>query len=173
MLLVGAVDIALGWAWHTAYRARHHWTLKREGALAAAALVALMGAVETMRSFKTVGVGTSTLVEPALRLTAEASPSATESQPAVTADATAPVAVAAQPEEIMPADDAVQTVAAVSSPAAVEAQDPIGAKIMERLGDDTATGSVETTPGAVAAAASKPARVKPTKPTKRKVGGAD
>ena len=36
MLLASAVDITIGWVWHTAYRARWHWKLKREGALIAA-----------------------------------------------------------------------------------------------------------------------------------------
>ena len=31
MLLVSAVQIAIGWAWHTAHRARLHWTLEARG----------------------------------------------------------------------------------------------------------------------------------------------
>ena len=49
MLLASAVDITIGWVWHTAYRARWHWKLKREGALIAAGIVALVGAIDTAR----------------------------------------------------------------------------------------------------------------------------
>jgi len=50
MLVVSAVHIVVGWVWHTAYRARWHWCLKREGALLAAAAVAAFGAVDSARS---------------------------------------------------------------------------------------------------------------------------
>jgi len=50
MLVTSSVDVAVGWVWHTAYRARWHWKLKREGALIAAAVVALFGAVDTART---------------------------------------------------------------------------------------------------------------------------
>lgn len=49
MLLASAVNVTLGWAWHTAYRVRHHWTLRREGALVAAAAVVLIGAFDVTR----------------------------------------------------------------------------------------------------------------------------
>lgn len=50
MLLVSAVHVVSGWAWHTAYRMRHHWRLKREGALTAAAFVAALGLVDAVRN---------------------------------------------------------------------------------------------------------------------------
>ena len=81
MLLVGAVDIALGWAWHTAHRARLHWSLKREGALVAAALVALVGAVETARSLHHGAVGAAPPSTRSRAPLAAATPPAAEQRP--------------------------------------------------------------------------------------------
>ena len=73
------------------------------------------------------------------------------------------------PIEISPTAEPVQTVAAAASPEPVEQPDPIGAKIMERLGDDVATGSVDDATNVVAASPAKPGKPKPAKPAKRKV----
>lgn len=169
MLLVGAVDIALGWAWHTVYRAKHHWSLKREGALAAAALVALFGAAETIRTLQQSGpvapAAAKTLAGPSAEPSAEpvalATPAAVETPPALTADATPTTAAVPMPEEITPSPEPVATIAAAVSPEPVDNPDPIGAKIMERLGDEVATGSLDAPPEAA------PAKPK-AKPAKRK-----
>ncbi|MGH6754432.1 MAG: hypothetical protein ACREDP_19940 [Bradyrhizobium sp.] len=129
MLFVSAVNVALGWGWHIAYRARHHWSLKREGALVAAATVALIGAVDTVHSARSPKEPGS-IVAPSAALTASATPVVTESQPI----------------EIKPAaaDPAIETVAAAQAPAVppMPADDPIADKINERLGEPTATGSI-------------------------------
>jgi hypothetical protein len=138
MLLVGAVHIALGWAWHIAYRARHNWRLKREGALAAAAFVALLGAVEALRSGHASG---ATQSEPTTIAIKTPEPDAA---PAITAQATPPAAV--DQAETTPQADPVETVAALPSPEPETRDDPIGAKIMERLGEDVATGSLADDP---------------------------
>jgi hypothetical protein len=126
MLLVSAVQIAIGWAWHTAHRARLHWTLKREGSLIAAVAVALIGAADTIRSS-----GQKEAVS------TQASP------PRTAAAMSRPVFTEAKPIEIRP--EAVDTIEAVPSPPIVDVAeaDPIGEKIMERLGDKVETGSIE------------------------------
>jgi hypothetical protein len=131
MVLVGAVQIVLGWVWHIAYRARRHWSLKREGALCAAAFVAVLGVVDVARSPK---------VEPPASRTASA--------PAHTALATPVVTEAAKPIEILPATPLVETTPALPSPdiERTAETDPIGAKILERLGDTIATGSIVAKP---------------------------
>jgi hypothetical protein len=127
MLLVSAVQIAIGWAWHTAHRAKLHWTLKREGSLIAAAAVALIGVADTIRSSGQQDA-TSTQASPPPALTAMGKPVLTE----------------AKPIEIRPVE-AVATIEAVPSPpiAEIAEADPIGEKIMERLGDRAETGSIE------------------------------
>jgi hypothetical protein len=127
MLLVSAVQIAIGWAWHTAHRARLHWTLKREGSLIAAVAVALIGAADTIRSS-----GQKEAVS------TQASP------PRTAAAMSRPVFTEAKPIEIRPVE-AVDTIEAVPSPPIVDVAeaDPIGEKIMERLGDKVETGSIE------------------------------
>jgi hypothetical protein len=149
MLLVGAVHIALGWAWHIAYRARHTWRLKREGALAAAALVALVGAVETLRTHHaSVAPGP----EPTTVAVKTPEPDA---GPAFTAQATTPASV--DEAATTPAAEPVETIAALPSPEPQTRDDPIGAKIMERLGEDVATGALADDP-----------EPEPAKPHKRK-----
>jgi hypothetical protein len=130
MVLVGAVQIALGWVWHTVYRARHHWTLRREGALSAAAAVAAFGLLQVA-----MGMGQSKIDE---RIPAEAA-----APPALTAEATPPAAEATRPLEIMPAAAPIETVAAAPSPAPELREDLIAQKIMERLGDDIPTASLD------------------------------
>ncbi|MDQ0469020.1 hypothetical protein [Labrys wisconsinensis] len=136
MLFVSAVNVALGWGWHIAYRAKHHWSLKREGALIAAAAVALIGTVDALRSaHRPQDHGAPAMSSPILAPTAALTDSAT------------PVVTAAQPLEIQPTDQAPETVAATQPPAvppmpAASADDAIGQKILERLGDPVATGSI-------------------------------
>jgi hypothetical protein len=142
MLLVSAVQIAIGWAWHTAHRARLHWTLKREGSLIAAAAIALIGAAETIRS--------------------SAQPDATSAQappPSTVAAMSRPVLTEAKPLEIRPAE-AVETIEAVPSPplGGVAEADPIGDKIMERLGERSETGSIEAAEPAPAPATKRKPR---------------
>lgn len=148
MLLVSAVQIAIGWAWHTAHRARLHWTLKREGALIAAAAIAMIGGVETIRSASHGKGAPAPIVSPAL--TAMATPVFTEETPL----------------EVLP-PGSIETIEAVPSPPVVEplaAADPIAGKIMERLGEP-ATGSVGDEP--VKKIKAKPAKKtrKPVKPS--------
>jgi len=149
MLLVNAVQIAIGWAWHTAYRARHHWTAKREGALIAAAAVALIGLGDTIR---TISKGDGPAPSPAAAITALATPVVTE----------------VTPLEIRP-PEGVETVEASPSPPLedVAGADPIGAKIMERLGDASATGSIDDPPVAIAPTPKKPKAKAPKKPARR------
>lgn len=149
MLLVGAVHIALGWAWHIVYRARHTWRLKREGALAAAAFVALLGAVEALR-----GGHASGAPQPEPTTIAIKTPEP-DGAPAVTAQATTPAAI--EQAVTTPQADPVETIAALPSPEPEAHDDPIGAKIMERLGEDVATGSLADDP-----------EPQPVKPHKRK-----
>jgi hypothetical protein len=164
MLLVGAVDIAIGWAWHTVHQVRHHWRLKREGALAAAALVALVGTVETLRH------GGHGALPEAQRTTVAVKVAVPNAEiPAVTAQATPPAAVEQAPTT--PAVDPVETVAALPSPEpAADEADPIGAKIMERLGDDVATGSLGDDPEPPAAEAYVAPEPAPAKPHRHKAG---
>jgi hypothetical protein len=131
MLFVSAVNVALGWGWHIAYRARHHWSLKREGALVAAAAVALFGAVDAMRPAQGPQEP-NPVIAPTAALTASATPVVTE----------------ARPIEIKPADQPLDTVAAAQSPAVppMPEDDPIGQKILERLGDPIETGSIDAAP---------------------------
>lgn len=162
MLFVGAVDIALGWAWHTAYRARLHWKLRREGALAAAAVVALIGVVDNVRSYRHPIVQPVTTTEAAPAFTASATPTTTVvERPVEILPAAEPAAPASIAEPAAPAliSTPVETVAAVPSPVPSMADDPIGAKIMERLGDEVATGSLDDaeTPTVVKPKATKPA----------------
>ena len=172
MLLVGAVDIALGWAWHTVYRARLHWSVKREGALAAATLVALIGAFETVRTRHSPSLSPAIEDQAAPAITATATPTTVEpAQPAQMLPPVAPV----ETVEALPSPVPVETMPALPSPspaefatAPAESSDPIGDKIMERLGDDVATGSVEP---AVEPAAIKPAAPKASK--KRKTAKKD
>ena len=169
MLLVGAVDIALGWAWHTAHgpgsigasSAKVH-SLRRPWWLSSAPWK-LYGPFIMAPSAS----GASIDAKPAPL--AAATPPAADSAPAMTADATMPATAEPRPMEISPAAEPVQTVAAAASPEPVEQPDPIGAKIMERLGDDVATGSVDDATRVVAASPAKPGKPKPAKPAKRKV----
>jgi hypothetical protein len=130
MVLVSAVQIGLGFVWHVGYRARRHWSLKREGALAAAAGVMLLGAAD---------LTVSALSE--APHAAVARPGAVASAPVHTAVATPVITEAARPIQILPATASVDTVAAAPSPSA-ESTDLIGAKITERLGEEIATGTI-------------------------------
>jgi len=160
MLVVSAVHIVVGWVWHTAYRARWHWRLKREGALLAAAAVAAFGAVDSARSMmRSLSAPQAVIASTAPAVTASATPVVTE--PKVVEVAPAPTPFAAFPSE------PIQTTAAVSSPdldnvapedrLPPEADDPIAAKINERLGDPATTASIPV-------AKPKPKPVKVVKP---------
>lgn len=130
MLLASAVHISLGWAWHTIHRARLHWSWKREGALVAAATIALIGAVDTARTLGSDRT-TAPVSRPAAALTAMSTPVVTETTPL----------------EILPAAE-IATVAAVPSPGPDPAPkvDLIAGKILERLGDDAPTASIPDAP---------------------------
>lgn len=145
MLVVSAVHVAVGWVWHTAYRIRWHWRLKREGALMAAAAVVAFGAVDGARSMMKMQSGPQAFVASTTEtVTAPATPVLTEPKVVAVAPAVEPVA----PEPVSP----IQTVAALPSPdldnVAPEDQlppgpdDPIAAKIKERLGDPMSTASI-------------------------------
>jgi len=147
MLVVSAVHVAVGWVWHTAYRIRWHWRLKREGALMAAAAVVAFGAVDGARSMMKMQNGPQAFVASTTEaVTAPATPVLTEPKVVAVAPAVEPVA----PEPVSP----IQTVAAAASPdldnVAPEDQlppgpdDPIAAKIKERLGDPVSTASIPT-----------------------------
>jgi hypothetical protein len=125
MLLVSAVHIALGWIWHTSHRVRHHWTLRREGALVAAAAVALIGTIDMLRGAR------------------HSDPNAGRHRPTATLTATAtPAVTESTPLEIKPAEPPATVAALPSPPADGAAADTIGQKIMERLGDEPATASI-------------------------------
>lgn len=145
MLVVSAVHVAVGWVWHTAYRIRWHWRLKREGALMAAAAVVAFGAVDGARSMMRLQGGPPAVVASTTEtVTAPATPVLTE--PKVMA--VAPSVDAVAPEPVSP----IENVAAMRSPdldnVAPEDQlppgpdDPIAAKIKERLGDPVSTASI-------------------------------
>src|SRR3954467_1034283 len=143
MVLVSAVHIALGWAWHIGYRAKHHWSLKREGALAAAALVAILGAIDLSRGHHGA--------PPESPVAAKSDRYAVTTTPAATAVATPVVTEATRPIQIMPslaeaAPAEIDTVPASPSPELAQSSDPIGDKILERLGDEPATASVTPKP---------------------------
>lgn len=184
MLVASAVDIAVGWLWHTAYRARWHWKLKREGALIAAGFVALVGAVDTARSLH------STLPTTPAETATLTTPTPAAAQPVVAS--VAPTAVAPAPAAALPVDssaqayadpnatpqfpiiqdqtgsidqaDPVETILPMDQSA--ERDDPIARKINERYGDATdAPVAKKPKPKPVKTAAAKP--VKPAKPAKK------
>jgi len=145
MLVVSAVHIVGGWIWHTAYRARWHWKLKREGALMAAAAVVAFGAVDSARSMMDVRRAPDSFVALATKpVTASATPVVTEARVVEIQPSVLPVAA--------PGVEPVQTVASSQSPSLdnvapedqlpPEIDDPIAAKIVERLGDPAATASI-------------------------------
>ena len=159
MLLVSAVQIVIGWAWHTAHRAKLHWSLRREGTLIAAAAVALIGAAETIRS--SVGKDDARLTDASSLRASRATGR--------------PVLTEAKPLEVNPNDpagaiEAIGTIEAAPSPSVetVSAADPIAHKIMERLGDSAQTGSIAADEPAPAAIKKKAKRVLPTKTGRRK-----
>jgi hypothetical protein len=154
MLFVGAVQISLGWAWHTVHRARLHWSLKREGALLAAAVVAIVGAVDMARKL-TAEKPAGPLGGPAAAVTAMATPVVTETRPL----------------EILPAGD-VATVDATPSPEldAGPKVDLIAGKILERMGDDVQTGALGETQRRKA---TKPLVAKKAVPRKSNQDGAE
>ncbi len=179
MLLASAVDITIGWLWHTAYRARWHWKLKREGALVAAGFVAFIGAVDTARSLHS-----STATTPAE--TAALTPVAPTVAPAPVVASAMPATMAPAPQQ--PASGAIQAYADPNAPQfpiiqdqtgsidqadpietilpmdpAAQRDDPIARKINERFGD--AEAPVARKPKPVKTAAAKPA--KPAKPAKK------
>ncbi|GLS23741.1 hypothetical protein GCM10007874_67620 [Labrys miyagiensis] len=184
MLLASAVDISIGWLWHTAYRARWHWKLKREGALVAAGFVALVGVIDTARSLysahPTTQGQTATITTPApgaapqpvvaSTVPAAIAPAATAQQPVgstvqaysdpstpqfpIIQDQTGSIDQADPVETILPMDPAAQK------------DDPIARKINERFGDAAEAPAVhKPKPKPVKTAASKPA--KPAKPAKK------
>lgn len=120
MLLVSAVDVALGWATHTFYMARHHWTLRREGALGAAALVALIGVVDTARLHHGADQPASTV----LAVTASVAPDdvAPASLPTAALPAQAPAPAAAPPigPDLASAQAPVDPVAAMTTPGTLD-----------------------------------------------------
>jgi hypothetical protein len=151
--MFGVFEIALGWAWHTAYRARKFWKLRREGALIAAAAVAIVGVADVARHG---------LPEPApVALAAVAARPSTPARPAVTAMAT-PVAETPQAVETIAAipmpPERIRTIAAVASPSAPKAE--ASGKLFT---DPISTGSIK--PVEEAHPKKKPARQdKPTTP---------
>jgi hypothetical protein len=159
MLLASAVDITIGWVWHTAYRARWHWKLKREGALIAAGVVALVGAIDTARSLHG---GPHTASPDIAALTAPVVATATPAAAPVVATVTAP-ARGAQGATPKPAAGGVLGAQAPDAPQfpiiqdqtgsidqadpvetilpmdpSAQKDDPIARKINERFGDATA-----------------------------------
>lgn len=153
--MFGVFDIALGWAWHTSYRARRFWRLRREGALIAAVVVAIVGIVDVMNrpAARSASIVTprvaSAMVEPA--------------RPAVTA-ATTPITAQTQavasisPSELKIA--APQTISASGSDSVDESGFPsLGAK---RYNEPISTGSIAR-PAALKKATHQP-KVKPAAP---------
>ncbi len=151
--MFGVFDIALGWAWHTAYRARKFWKLRREGALIAAAAVSLVGIIDISRHG---------LPEPApVALAAVAARPSTPARPAVTAVAT-PVAETPQAVETIAAvpmpPERIRTIAAATSPAVARAE-----PTSKLYTDPISTGSIK--PATAAQPKKKPARqAEPTTP---------
>ncbi|MFN8828401.1 MAG: hypothetical protein ACK50Q_00845 [Labrys sp. (in: a-proteobacteria)] len=135
--MFGVFDIALGWAWHTAYRARKFWRWKREGALVAAAAVTIIASVD---------VGHRLMLEAEGPVMSRAAASSDQTaQPASTAAATPTAEASAVIETISTVDlppEPIRTVAAAQSPAL--ADDPIGAVIEsgKLYTDPISTGSI-------------------------------
>lgn len=135
--MFGVFDIALGWAWHTSYRARKFWRWKREGALIAAAAVTIIGVVDISHRMLVEQEG------PVQSRAAASSDTAVE--PAVTASATPTAEASSVIETISTVDmppEPIRTVAAAQSPAL--ADDPIGAVIEsgKLYTDPISTGSI-------------------------------
>jgi len=183
MLLASSVDITVGWLWHTAYRARWHWKLKREGALVAAGFVAFVGAVDTARSLHA-----SLPMTPA-ETAALATPAPVVAPPVIAS--AVPSAIAPAPTAQQPVNGTVQAFADPNAPQfpiiqdqtgsidqadpvetilpmdpAAQRDDPIARKINERFADTADTSAVKKPkPKPVKTAAAKP--VKPAKPAKK------
>ena len=183
MLVASAVDITVGWLWHNAYRARHHWKLKREGALVAAGFVALVGAVDTARSIHAapaVSAATAAVTAPA-PVTAPVianlapAPAAPAPLPATNANsmqAAADPVVAPQFPIIQDQTGSIDQADPIETilPMDPEAQrdDPIARKINERCGEATEAPVVKKPkPRPVKTAEAKPAKP-PAKPAKKK-----
>ena len=161
MLVVSAVHIAVGWVWHTAYRARWHWRLKREGALMAAAAVAAFGAVDSARSMmRNHSAPESVIASTTQTVTASATPVVTEPKVVAIEPAAAPVApFASDPTPIVAAANAPNLDnVAPEDRLPPGPDDPIAAKIKERLGDPLTTASIPDAP------AGKPKPIKLPKP---------
>jgi len=182
MLLASAVDITIGWLWHTAYRARWHWKLKREGALVAAGFVAFVGAIDTARSLHSTPAA-----PPAQTATISVPEAAPQPQPLIASTAPTANAPAAQPAAntalqaysdpnapqfpiiqdqtgSIDQGDPVETILPMDPSA--QRDDPIARKINERFGDASDTPAArKPKPKPVKTAAAKPA--KPAKPSKK------
>ncbi|MDQ0393965.1 hypothetical protein [Labrys monachus] len=180
MLLASSAEVAVGWFWHTAYRARWHWKLKREGALIAAAVVALAGAVDTART-----IHRSPQASDIAPLSAPVAAAMTPDTAAVAATITLPAAgaVAANPPAIdgtqtaqapdaapkfpiiqdqtgsIDQNDPIETILPMDSSARKD--DPIAQKINERFGDAAPAEPApkKAKPRAVRTASAKPARI--------------
>jgi hypothetical protein len=177
MLLASAVDISIGWLWHTAYRARWHWKLKREGALVAAGFVALVGVIDTARSLHSAPPAT-----PAETATISAPTPGAASQPVVASAMPAILTPAPAPQQ--PAGGSVQAYTDPNAPQfpiiqdqtgsidqgdpvetilpmdpAAQKDDPIARKINERFGDAAeAPAGHKPKPKPLKTASAKPAK---------------
>ncbi|MGO4338384.1 hypothetical protein AB4037_26040 [Labrys sp. KB_33_2] len=181
MLVASAVDITVGWLWHTAYRARHHWKLKREGALVAAGFVAFVGAIDAARSIHAtpaVSAAAAAVTVPApvtAPVIANLAPAPAAPLPAANANsmqAAADPTVAPQFPIIQDQTGSIDQADPIETilPMDPEAQrdDPIARKINERFGDATEAPVVKKPkPRPVKTAEAKPAKP-PVKPAKKK-----
>lgn len=180
MLVASTVDITVGWLWHTAYRARHHWKLKREGALVAAGFVAFVGAIDTARSIHAPPAATAAVIAPApvtAPVIANLAPAPAVPAPLPAANvnsmqAAADPAVAPQFPIIQDQTGSIDQADPIETilPMDPEAQrdDPIARKINERFGDATEAPIVKKPkPRPVKTAEAKPAKP-PVKPVKKK-----
>ncbi|MDT3379301.1 hypothetical protein RNI52_18355 [Labrys neptuniae] len=183
MLVASAVDITVGWLWHTAYRARHHWKLKREGALVAAGFVAFVGAIDTARSIHAAPAApaeVAVVAAPAPVTTpviANLAPAPAAPAPVTPADANSMQAAAnptLAPQFPIIQDqtgsidqaDPIETILPMDPEA--QRDDPIARKINERFGDATEAPVVKKPkPRPVKTAEAKPAKP-PVKPAKKK-----
>lgn len=182
MLVASAVDITVGWLWHTAYRARRHWKLKREGALVAAGFVAFVGAIDAARSIHAMPAGpahTAAAVAPAPAAAPVVAALAPAAAPVMAPPASANTQQAAADPNAAPQfpiiqdqtgsidqADPIETILPMDPEA--QRDDPIARKINERFGDAGEAPAVKKPkPRPVKTAEAKPAKPQP-KPAKKK-----
>ncbi len=180
MLVASAVDITVGWLWHTAYRARRHWKLKREGALVAAGFVAFVGAIDATRAIHATPAApaaTAALATPAPAAPVIANLAPAPTAPPVAAPAPTNAMQAAADPTIAPQfpiiqdqtgsidqADPIETILPMDPEA--QRDDPIARKINERFGEAPEAPAVKKPkPRPVKTAEAKPAKpaVKPVK----------